>query len=169
AHFHLNYPTDRGDTEVTQAQSPCGGINTPSKNRAPWPLTGGQISIETEHAEAETAVYLALGNNPKAEDFTIILKDPFLEIGIGTFCWNDLPVPKNISVKDGDNATIQIVQGGHTSGGLYNCVDITFTSAAVNVPTCKNGTGVTAQTATGSANPSASGNASVSATGSAAT
>jgi len=41
-------------------------------------------------------------------------------VGLGTFCWNDLPVPKSVSVKEGDNATIQVVQEGHTGGGLYN-------------------------------------------------
>ncbi|KAF8250534.1 hypothetical protein K440DRAFT_619055, partial [Wilcoxina mikolae CBS 423.85] len=66
AHFHLNYPADRGDTDATQVQSPCGGLNTPSKTRAQWPLTGGQLSFEAGHDEANTAVYLALGNNPKA-------------------------------------------------------------------------------------------------------
>jgi nascent polypeptide-associated complex subunit beta len=120
AHFHLNYPADRGDTDTTQDQSPCGGLNTPSKDRPKWPITGGQLSLEAGHDEANTAVYLALGDNPKAEDFTIILKDRFLQVGLGTFCWNDLPVPKSVSVKEGDNATIQVVQEGHTGGGLYN-------------------------------------------------
>jgi hypothetical protein len=137
AHFTVNYPTDRGDNDETQATSPCGGKNTPSTSRTKWPLSGGsQLSIEAGHDEANTAVYLALGNNPSADDFTIVVKDEFLQIGLGTFCWNDLTFPANLTVKEGDNATIQVVQQGHTGGGLYN-VSVCFwgvAGAAVDDP-----------------------------------
>jgi hypothetical protein len=120
AHFSVTYPTDRGSNSQTQADSPCGGKNTPSSTRTKWPITGGQLSFEAGHDEADTAVYLALGNNPVKDDFKITLKDQFLQIGLGTFCWNELTVPGDLGIKNGDNATIQVVQAGHSGGGLYN-------------------------------------------------
>lgn len=120
AHFQLNYPPSRGDDDATQDRSPCGGLNKPSATRTRWPTTGGQLKFEAGHDEANTAVYLALGNDPKAADFTVIVRDKFLQIGLGTFCWNNLTLPADLTVKPGDNATIQVVQQGHTSGGLYN-------------------------------------------------
>jgi hypothetical protein len=121
AHFQLVYPPSRGDTGENQATSPCGGLNTPSSERTPWSLTGGQLKFEAGHDEANTAVYLALGNNPKAEDFKIVVADKFLQKGMGTFCWSNLQIPSNSreGIQDGVNATIQVVQEGH-SGGLYN-------------------------------------------------
>jgi len=121
AHFQLAYPPSRGDNDQTQATSPCGGLDTPSKTRTPWSVTGGQLKFEAGHDEADTAVYLGIGNNPKTNDFNITLAPRFQQIGLGTFCWNQLSVPDGTTgVRDGVNATIQVVQAGHTEGGLYN-------------------------------------------------
>ncbi|KAI5813269.1 hypothetical protein BZA77DRAFT_321670 [Pyronema omphalodes] len=160
AHFSVTYPADRGSNSQTQADSPCGGKNTPSSTRTKWPIAGGQLSFEAGHDEANTAVYLALGNNPVKEDFKIILKNQFLQVGMGTFCGNDLAVPGDLGIKNGDNATIQVVQAGHSGGGLYNCADITFTDAPMRTTqACVNGTGISAQeisTSTHSASASGS-------------
>ncbi|KAL8870598.1 MAG: hypothetical protein Q9174_003392 [Haloplaca sp. 1 TL-2023] len=45
-------------------------------------------------------------------------------------------------VKEGDNATIQVVTNGESTQGLYNCADITFSSSAPPAQECTNGTGV---------------------------
>jgi len=126
AHFSLNYPAGRGDSDETQTTPPCGGLNTPSSNRTRWPTTGGSLSLQAGHDEANTAVYLALGNNPTKDDFTIVLKDTFLQVGLGTFCWNSLEIPRSVNVTDGQNATIQVVQQGHSGGGLYNACSLRF-------------------------------------------
>jgi hypothetical protein len=128
AHFSITTPTPRGDTGETQDESPCGGINTPSDTRTKWSLEGpNQLSFEAGHDEAETAVYLALGDNPTADDFTIVLVDQFNQIGLGEFCWNTLQIPEGTEgVEDGVNATIQIVQRGHSGGGLYNVCSLFF-------------------------------------------
>lgn len=121
AHFQLKYPTSRGENEETQGTGPCGGRDTPSTTRTPWPLTGGILKFEAGHDEADTAVYLALGNNPSAKDFDITLAPQFLQTGLGTFCWNSLDIPAGTAgIADGVNATIQVVQAGHSGGGLYN-------------------------------------------------
>ncbi|RPA99110.1 hypothetical protein L873DRAFT_1685138 [Choiromyces venosus 120613-1] len=158
AHFQLTYPPSRGDNDQTQTTSPCGGLDTPSTTRTPWSLTGGQLKFEAGHDEADTAVYLALGNRPSREDFTIILAQQFKQVGLGTFCWNDLPVPNGVQgIRVGVNATIQVVQAGHTGGGLYNCADITFVSATPSgISACSNSSGVSAETVSHSSNSSAS-------------
>lgn len=121
AHFTLEYPASRGDNDQSQATGPCGGLNTPSDTRTPWGLEGGVLRFEAGHDEANTAVYLALGNNPTTEDFNITLAPKFLQTGLGTFCWNSLVIPEGTAgIEDGVNATIQVVQEGHTGGGLYN-------------------------------------------------
>ncbi|CUS13857.1 unnamed protein product [Tuber aestivum] len=147
AHFQLTYPPSRGPNEQTQSTSPCGGLNTPSTTRTPWSVAGGQLKFEAGHDEANTAVYLALGNNPTKDDFTITLADQFKQIGLGTFCWSELPVPDGTQgIRDGANATIQVVQAGHTGGGLYNCADITFVSSSPQgVSACSNSSGVTVE------------------------
>ncbi|KAI5851205.1 hypothetical protein DFP73DRAFT_454072, partial [Morchella snyderi] len=147
AHFSLTYPTSRGDSDETQAESPCGGLNTPSNERSLWSTTGGTLKFEAGHDEAETAVYLAIGNNPTANDFNITLSPVFMQIGLGAFCWNTLTVPDGTpGVADGANATIQVVQRGHTGGGLYNCADITFTTEPLMLTQdCANGTGVSGE------------------------
>jgi hypothetical protein len=131
AHFSLTYPTSRGDSDETQAESPCGGLNTPSSERSLWGITGGTLKFEAGHDEAKTAVYLAIGNDPSANDFNITLENVFMQIGLGTFCWNTLSIPDGTpGVADGVNATIQVVQAGHTGGGLYN-VCLTLSSPCV--------------------------------------
>ncbi|PWW78379.1 hypothetical protein C7212DRAFT_183252 [Tuber magnatum] len=149
AHFQLTYPASRGSNEQTQSTSPCGGLDVPSTTRTPWGVTGGQLKFEAGHDEADTAVYLALGNNPARDDFSIILADKFKQVGLGTFCWSELRVPDGTQgVRDGVNATIQVVQAGHTGGGLYNCADITFVSSPPEgVSACANASGVSAEPA----------------------
>ncbi|RPA76747.1 hypothetical protein BJ508DRAFT_194378, partial [Ascobolus immersus RN42] len=130
AHFSLSHPPSRGANSKTQATKPCGGVG-PSANRTPFPLDGsGQITFEAGHDEAETYVKIAIGiEDPKEEDFKIVLKDTFNQIGLGEFCWESLDV-EGVSqaelkkVKNGTIATIQVVQGGHGDGGLYNCADV---------------------------------------------
>ncbi|KAG0642443.1 hypothetical protein HOY80DRAFT_634334 [Tuber brumale] len=147
AHFQLTYPPSRGPNDQTQATSPCGGLNTPSTTRTPWGLTGGQLKFEAGHDEADTAVYLALNSNPTQDDFKITLVNRFKQIGLGTFCWSELHVPGGIEgIRDGVNATIQVVQAGHTGGGLYNCADITFVSSPPGgVSACTNSSSVSAE------------------------
>lgn len=185
AHFQLTFPPSRGDDDETQATGPCGGLDTPSTTRTPWPLTGGTLKFEAGHDEADTAVYLALGNNPSAKDFNITIAPVFLQTGLGTFCWNTLAIPAGIAgIANGVNATIQVIQAGHTGGGLYNvcassiylfssvrsvtastyltlikqCADITFVSEAPMMSSdCANSTGVGAEAATPANSPATNG------------
>lgn len=138
AHFQLNSPSARGFDEDTLATFPCGGQDTPSSNRSLFPLAGGPVQLNMEHDHAEVQVLLGLGNDV-GENFNITLEPIFLEEGIGQFCMGDVVsldirnpfesaqrlkqwqmVPSSLNIKDGTNATIQVVTNGDPSGGLYN-------------------------------------------------
>ncbi|KAI9697455.1 MAG: hypothetical protein M1836_004733 [Candelina mexicana] len=148
AHFHLNYPVARGYVEDTLAQFPCGGQNSVSNNRTSWPVAGGPVALRMGHSMSAVQVLLALGNDP-GSNFNITLMPIFQEQGLGDFCMKNVMVPSSLNVKDGMNATIQVITNGDPTGGLYNCADITFKTDAPAPSTCTNGTGVTAVAYTG--------------------
>lgn len=64
----------------------------------------------------------------------------------GTWCFPQLPLPANQTVKVGDNATIQLIETAKHGAALYNCADITFAEdgdpeiAEVNKTNCFNST-----------------------------
>lgn len=122
AHFTLDYPPARGFDEDQLVNFPCGGQNTVSSNRTQWPLAGGPIQLTMEHDRAAVQVLIALGNDA-TDAFNTVLIPTTQEEGIGKFCLGDVKVPESLGVKEGDNATIQVVTNGDPTGGLYNvCV-----------------------------------------------
>jgi len=145
AHFTIKYPQGRGESTGSQ---PCGGYGVLSQSeRTPWPLTGGEVEFETEHDQSKTEVWLYVGDNPQAtSDFTVNLKPVFLQIGLGTFCWDILSVPNGTAgVKNGADATIQMRLDG-PDGPLYACSDIVFAENATKTPgSCANDSGISAQ------------------------
>ncbi|KAL8721893.1 MAG: hypothetical protein Q9225_001529 [Loekoesia sp. 1 TL-2023] len=148
AHFTLDYPPARGFDEDQTANFPCGGQNSVSSNRTSWPLAGGLIQLSMEHDHAAVQVLIALGNDA-TDAFNTVLVPTTQEEGIGKFCLSDVKVPESLGVKEGDNATIQVVTNGDPTGGLYNCADITFSSTNSSASECTNGKGVTTTRYTG--------------------
>ncbi|KAI9733389.1 MAG: hypothetical protein M1834_003473 [Cirrosporium novae-zelandiae] len=153
AHFKLDFPTSRGFDEDLLVNGPCGSQNTPSSNRTLIALTSSgsasfPIQLTMGHDEAEVQVNLALGNNAVAASrFNINLVKTFEEEGLGAFCMKDIEIPSSLNITDGTNATLQVITNGDPNGGLYNCADLTFTTATASAATytsCKNNTGVTA-------------------------
>lgn len=148
---------------------PCGGM-PPSNNRTKWPITGGAIAMQPGwfqgHATAffyinmgfgteganyapvnETPMYAAdtIGGPPNMSFpmvpvFQIVgpSKNPYP----GTICLPQVPLPANMTVNIGDNATIQVVETAIHGAALFNCVDITFADpvdvAEVNSSNCFN-------------------------------
>ncbi|KAL8802960.1 MAG: hypothetical protein Q9223_006427 [Gallowayella weberi] len=153
AHFTLDFPQVRGYDEEKLGTFPCGGQDTVSSNRTAWPLDGGSVQLKMGHDHAAVQVLLALGNNP-GSNFNVVLVPTTQEEGIGQFCLSNVKVPQGLGVKDGDNATIQVVTNGDPSGGLYNCADITFSSSNSSSSTskCTNGKGVRLAPYTGKSN-----------------
>ncbi|KAF8431396.1 hypothetical protein BGX38DRAFT_1228814 [Terfezia claveryi] len=147
AHFSITYPPDRGEAGSNEVDAPCGGLST-SSTRTPWPISGGRVEFEAGHDEANTEVLLYVGDNPTSNnDFNIVLAPLFNQIGLGTFCWNQLSVPNGTAgVKEGAKATIQIRQFGHDGGWLYNCADISFTANPPALTSnCANDSGISTE------------------------
>ena len=105
-----------------------------SSERTPWPLTGGEVKFETGHDQSKAEVWLYVGDNPQGtNDFTINLKPVFLQIGLGTFCWDTLSVPNGTTgVKDGADATIQLKLSG--DDGILYAVSL-LPSSSLYLPT----------------------------------
>lgn len=110
-----------------------------TKNRTYWPTTGGALAFQPGwfrgHSNALIYVNLGLGSegpdggpinmsNPMVHPFQIIgpTNNPYP----GTVCLPQVPMPANVSVQPGDEATIQLVELAQHGAALYSCVDIIF-------------------------------------------
>ncbi|CCX10217.1 hypothetical protein FPQ18DRAFT_316023 [Pyronema domesticum] len=143
AHFAMTYPEWRGDSFKTQWTYPCGGVDTTATtNRTLWPLNGGAIAFKPSHPWAQT--YINLGLGAAVTRLNITLVPTFNQTLNGTFCLPTVQLPTGVEVKEGDKATIQVVQLTTSGGALYNCADIEFSSKAVAPANdvCFNSTGV---------------------------
>ena len=119
AHFLLTWPDRRGFEDSKATGGPCGGFDSVSSKRTDFPLSGGPVQLDMHHTQTRIAVYLALGNDPKAEDFTITLVPTLSEEGPKNFCLGSVQIPSDLNITAGTNATIQVVTNGDPSGGLY--------------------------------------------------
>lgn len=103
---------------------PGGGVaSTPESdaNRTLWPLDGGAIAFKPSHPWAQTYINIGLGNNVTSLNITLMA--PFNQTSNGTFCFPKVELPEGLEVKEGDNATIQVVQLSERGGALYNVSD----------------------------------------------
>lgn len=118
AHFELVYPTVRGGSEDDQGSGPCGGVDTPSSSRTNVSTDTVAVDLRMGHDETAVQVLLGLGNNP-GNNFNITLVPTFRQEGLGDFCLPEIPIPSDLGIMDGMNATLQVVTNGDPSGGLY--------------------------------------------------
>ncbi|BGO93833.1 hypothetical protein NBRC10512_004622 [Rhodotorula toruloides] len=151
AHFTLDYPYTRGFDEDLEPQF-CGGFNTPSSSRTPYPLSGSApLLIDSHHPTADVAVLISFDQNPSnfsafnqtSEGQGYGLLKPFGRInGQGEFCFNvDIASLGVNGLQNGSVATIQVEFNGG-DGALFQCSDIvliTNYSAPSNI-TCSNAT-----------------------------
>ncbi|KAF3479731.1 uncharacterized protein GIQ15_06707 [Arthroderma uncinatum] len=135
-----------------------GGGTVTSQNRTKWPVNGGAISFQPGwfpgHKTALIYINLGMGTTPL--NMSLPMVSPFQIVGPtvapypGTFCLPQVPLPANISVNIGDNATIQVVEAARHGAVLYNCVDITFADPKdvepVTRENCFNSTNITSST-----------------------
>ena len=102
-------------------------------NRTYWPTTGGAIAFQPGwfqgHATANLYVNLGLGaDGPDGgpHNMSLTMVPPFQILGPsrdpypGTLCLPQVPLPVNITVKAGDNATIQLVELAVHGAALYS-------------------------------------------------
>ncbi|KAF2454085.1 hypothetical protein BDY21DRAFT_366508 [Lineolata rhizophorae] len=130
---------------------PCGGMPT-STNRTRWPVRGGAVSVQpgwfAGHKNAFFYINLGLGTEPLNYSLPMLpvfqIIGPSNEMYAGEFCLPQVPLPENVEVNVGDNATIQIIETAQHGAALYNCVDITFAEpedvAEVTEENCHNST-----------------------------
>jgi hypothetical protein len=88
-------------------------------NRTEWPVDGGSLLFKPSHPWAYTFVNLALGGD-NTTNFTTSLVEGFNQTGNGTFCFPKLVLPADLSVTDGMNASLQVVQVNERGSALYN-------------------------------------------------
>ena len=127
-----------------------------STNRTKWPVQGGAVAFQPGwfQGHASAYIYINLGygsvppnmSNPMLNGVQIV--GPSKEPYPGTFCFPQVPLPANASVKVGDHATIQLIETAIHGASLYNCVDIEFAEPEdvpeVNASNCFNSTQITA-------------------------
>jgi len=98
-------------------------------NRTKWPTTGGALSFQpgwqTGHKTALIYINMGLGTVPRNYSmimlpvFQIILPSNEQDQG-ASVCLPQVPLPVGLSVRAGDNATIQLVESAQHGAGLYN-------------------------------------------------
>lgn len=132
AHFSIVYPTTRGtENEEQMINYPCGGYPSVSNTRTQYPLNGAPITINNEHAESHVSAVLALGNNPRPEDFVYQLIPTVETRGPREFCMGNVDVlgalmraglmDATMQGLEGMNATIMVSTDSHGENeGLYN-------------------------------------------------
>ncbi|TCD70042.1 hypothetical protein EIP91_005023 [Steccherinum ochraceum] len=153
AHFQMQFPPPRGVFVEDNEPTFCDGYTTALSNRSQFPLSGGFISINSEHPQFTFGVLISTSANPTSfQNFTQAVAFAS-ESGEGPFC---LPVDLSTvsGLTSGQNVTIQTVFDGG-DGQLYQCSDLTL-SSDFTIPSdvaCKNTTGT-------SADPTSSGSSS---------
>ncbi|KAF2024345.1 hypothetical protein EK21DRAFT_78939 [Setomelanomma holmii] len=169
AHFTLDWPVSRSKDEDSAGNFPCGG-GTSVGSRTDFPISGGPLQLNLGHEQTNLAVYMAVGANP-GSGFSVVMRPQLQVQGLGNFCVGQISVPSGVNVSDGTLASIQVVSNAHSSGGLYQCTDVTLRTATLSQSDysshCQNNTGVTVSqqnisgnpngTSTSTANPTASG------------
>jgi len=98
-------------------------------NRTKWPTTGGAVAFEpgwfSGHKTALIYINIGLGSIPPNYShimqpvFQLILptNDPYTGASV---CLPQVGLPANLSIKAGDNATIQIVEAAQHGAALFN-------------------------------------------------
>ena len=99
-----------------------------SQNRTKWGLKGGAVAFQPGwFAGHKTAfIYINLGIGTIPLNMSLAMVPVFQIVGPtnsaypGTFCLPQVPLPPNITVNVGDNATIQIVEAAVHGAALYS-------------------------------------------------
>ncbi|KAK1985489.1 hypothetical protein LZ30DRAFT_747182 [Colletotrichum cereale] len=173
-HTIISYPGWRGNTFITnetypfgmQWTYPCGGLGV-TQNRTHWPIDGGAIAVQpgwnAGHKTALMYINLGLGEEPKSYTTVMVprflLTGPTNEVYNGTFCLPKVPIPEGVTLKEGDMASIQVVEAAQHGATLFSCVDVIFTGDVSKVTqvtgdNCFNSTDLRIEAATLEANSS---------------
>ncbi|KAH9982245.1 hypothetical protein BGW80DRAFT_1262378 [Lactifluus volemus] len=151
AHFQLAFPTPRGvfvdDAEVNFCDNYVNAVD----NRTSFPLSGGVVTLNSEHPKWTLGILISTVQDPTSFDnFTTtsgqqqLARNFATGSGEGGFC---IPLPLNNTgisgVQNGANVTIQLMFNGG-DGNLFQCADLTLSNSAT-IPSsvsCSNATNV---------------------------
>ncbi len=99
-----------------------------SQNRTYWPISGGAVAFQpgwfAGHGTALMYVNLGLGENP--QNYSMPMVPVFEIIGLsdnpypGTVCLPQVPLPAGVTPKNGDLASIQIVEAAKHGAGMFS-------------------------------------------------
>ena len=111
-HYTLDYPFTAGFDEDNEPNAPCGGFDPTATNLTGWPLSGGQIAIDSHHPEMTLLFRAQL----MGSDSWVNLSDGFLLMtGLGELCIN----ARSVSSKWNGMAGVVQVIGQPPDGTLY--------------------------------------------------
>ncbi|KAF1796023.1 hypothetical protein V8B55DRAFT_1371392 [Mucor lusitanicus] len=162
AHYTVTYPSSRGFDETKEPTAPCGGFDSVSTTRTPFPLKGGFVEIDSGHTAYSYVINLLVENAPTTADFSNATANVQVATGSRSYpqaaCLSLDDLTKNSAAKAGANATIQVVYNGG-DGELYQCIDVTLADTVGN---WNNSMCVNADGSSASASASASGSAAAS-------
>ncbi|KAK4165597.1 hypothetical protein QBC43DRAFT_173589, partial [Cladorrhinum sp. PSN259] len=151
-HTVVTYPAWRGNNLITNATFPrgmqwtypCGGIE-PTANRTYWPLgaNGGAVAFQPGwfrgHDQGFIYINIGIGENPENYSFPLTMfhfTGPTENPYPGTICLPQVTLTEDVRarVKNGDKASIQVVEASKHGAAQYNCADIVFTEDLSLVP-----------------------------------
>ncbi|KAI9512653.1 hypothetical protein F5148DRAFT_973242 [Russula earlei] len=135
AHFELAYPPPRGPFDDNNEVNFCDNYVHAAANRSEFPLSGGFVTLASEHVSWSLGILLSTVQDPTSFDnFTTssgqqqLARNYASATGVGSFC-----IPLDLSntgisgVGDGANVTIQFLYNGG-DGSLYQCADLTLSN-----------------------------------------
>lgn len=96
-------------------------------NRTKWPVKGGAVAFQpgwfNGHKNAYIYINMGLGTVPPNMSHPLVpvfqIVGPSNLMYPGTVCLPQLPLPPNITVNVGDNATIQVIETAQHGAALY--------------------------------------------------
>ncbi|KAH9043732.1 hypothetical protein EDB85DRAFT_2205590 [Lactarius pseudohatsudake] len=148
AHFQVSYPLPRGPFVEDDEVNFCDNYVHAVSNRSEFPLSGGYVTLNSEHPNWSLAVLLSTVQDPTSFDnFTT-------SSGQQQFV-RDFAM----AFKTGANVTIQLVFNGG-DGSLYQCSDLTL-SKSFTVPSnvsCSNVTTTSSSSTPSATSASSTGN-----------
>ena len=127
-----SHPTPHRRPETNDLLCLGGGLGV-SKNRTQWPLNGGAIAVQpgwfAGHSTALFYINMGLGENPTNYSLPMVpvfhITGPSNNPYPGTFCLPKVSLPAGVSPKNGDLASIQVIEVAKHGASQYNVRVIT--------------------------------------------
>lgn len=128
-HITLTLPSSSHVPLADHTLVRSGGGMGISTNRTYWPIYGGAVAFQpgwfSGHSSAFIYVNLGLGSIPPNYSHTVVpvfevlgpSNDPWPGLDM---CLPQVPLPANVSINPGDNATIQVVEAAKHGAALFS-------------------------------------------------